>query len=169
MEQQKKTTVLVSSIRDFIRLESAGGILLLVTAVLAMVVANSPLSGLYGQLLNTTIAVQVGTLLISKPFLLWVNDGLMAIFFFLIMKLQPCITSVDTQEIAVIWVPEHQIEITFQTWKFFSYPFWSKWAHVKTQNYLAGIAYYAIGKICIIQLKTPAASWNYGQADTSRS
>ncbi|MDE0412682.1 MAG: Na+/H+ antiporter NhaA [Gammaproteobacteria bacterium] len=84
MEQQHKTTVLVSTIRDFIRLESAGGILLLVTAVLAMVVANSPLSGLYGQFLDTTIAVQVGTLVISKPFLLWVNDGLMAIFFFLI-------------------------------------------------------------------------------------
>ena len=102
MEQQKKTTVLASTIRDFTRLESAGGILLLVTAVLVMVAANSPLSGLYGQLLNTIIAVQVGTLLISKPFLLRVNDGLMAIFFFLIMKLQPCITSVDTQEIAVI-------------------------------------------------------------------
>ena len=40
----RKTTVLASTIRDFIRLESAGGILLLVTAVLAMVAANSPLS-----------------------------------------------------------------------------------------------------------------------------
>jgi NhaA family Na+:H+ antiporter len=66
------------------RLESAGGILLLFSAILAMLVANSPLSGLYGALLDTTVAVQVGALAISKPLLLWVNDGLMAVFFFLI-------------------------------------------------------------------------------------
>jgi NhaA family Na+:H+ antiporter len=42
------------------------------------------LSGLYGALLDTTVAVQVGALAISKPLLLWVNDGLMAVFFFLI-------------------------------------------------------------------------------------
>ena len=66
------------------RLESAGGILLLVSAVLALLIANSPLSGLYGSLLDTTVAVQVGELVISKPLLLWINDGLMAVFFFLI-------------------------------------------------------------------------------------
>ena len=74
----------VIALRDFIRLESAGGILLLGAAVAAFVVANTPLSGAYGELLDTTVAVQVGALVISKPLLLWVNDGLMAVFFFLI-------------------------------------------------------------------------------------
>jgi len=71
-------------VREFLRLESAGGILLLATAVLAMVIANSPLAYLYESLLEITVAVQVGALAISKPLLLWVNDGLMAVFFFLI-------------------------------------------------------------------------------------
>lgn len=73
-----------NALREFIRLESAGGILLLGAAVLAMIVANSPLAFLYDALLQTTVAVQVGTLEISKPLLLWINDGLMAVFFFLI-------------------------------------------------------------------------------------
>ena len=66
------------------RLESAGGILLLAAAVLAMLVANSPLANIYDALLETTVAVQVGALSIDKPLLLWVNDGLMAVFFFLV-------------------------------------------------------------------------------------
>lgn len=66
------------------KLESAGGVLLLLSAVLAMLVANSFWSGLYAALLDMTVAVQVGALEINKPLLLWVNDGLMAVFFFLI-------------------------------------------------------------------------------------
>ena len=71
-------------IQQFIQLESAGGILLLGAAVLALITANSPLSGLYDQLLHLDVVVQVGALVIDKPLLLWINDGLMAIFFFLI-------------------------------------------------------------------------------------
>lgn len=84
MEEQEKTSTLASAVGDFMRLESAGGILLLLSAILAMLIANSPLSGLYGSLLDATVAVQVGALAIKKPLLLWVNDGLMAVFFFLI-------------------------------------------------------------------------------------
>ena len=84
MEEQEKTSTLASAVGDFMRLESAGGILLLLSAILAMLIANSPLSGLYGSLLDATVAVQVGALAINKPLLLWVNDGLMAVFFFLI-------------------------------------------------------------------------------------
>ena len=75
---------LAGAVRDFMAMESAGGVLLLVAAVVAMVVANSPLAGAYGALLDTTVAVQVGGLAINKPLLLWINDGLMAVFFFLI-------------------------------------------------------------------------------------
>lgn len=79
-----KPSELADAIKDFLRLESAGGILLLAAAVMAMGFANSPLSGFYDQLFAMPVAVQFGALAIDKPLLLWVNDGLMAIFFFLI-------------------------------------------------------------------------------------
>jgi NhaA family Na+:H+ antiporter len=75
---------LLAAVRDFMRLESAGGILLLGTALVAILVANSPLGGFYALLLETTVGVQVGALVIQKPLLLWINDGLMAVFFLLI-------------------------------------------------------------------------------------
>ncbi|MCY4181393.1 MAG: Na+/H+ antiporter NhaA [Gammaproteobacteria bacterium] len=71
-------------LKDFLRLEAAGGVLLFATAVLGLVAANSLFSGWYGGLLDTTVAVQIGALAINKPFILWINDGLMAVFFFLI-------------------------------------------------------------------------------------
>ena len=70
--------------RDFIKVESAGGVVLLSAAILALIIANTPLSGLYAKLLDVTIGVQVGGLMINKPLFLWVNDGLMAVFFLLI-------------------------------------------------------------------------------------
>ena len=72
------------TLRDFIKLESTGGILLFVAAVAGMVAANTPLSAAYASLLDTIVAVQVEEFAIRKPLLLWVNDGLMAVFFFLI-------------------------------------------------------------------------------------
>ncbi len=73
-----------ATIRHFLRLESAGGIILMGAAVLAMVAANSPLSAYYDLLLDTPVEVRVGALEIAKPLILWINDGLMAIFFFLV-------------------------------------------------------------------------------------
>ncbi|QYK06149.1 Na+/H+ antiporter NhaA [Shewanella zhangzhouensis] len=72
------------AIRNFLSQESAGGILLLVAVALAMLLANSPLSGLYQGFLNTEMQVRFGALDINKPLLLWINDGLMALFFLLI-------------------------------------------------------------------------------------
>lgn len=81
---QSQPRTIQSAVNEFMRLESAGGILLLLAALAALVVANTPLSVYYDALLDTTVAVQVGALAIDKPLVLWVNDGLMAIFFFLI-------------------------------------------------------------------------------------
>jgi len=67
-----------------LRLESAGGILLMGAAVLAMLAANSPAAGLYALFIETPVEIRVGGLQIAKPLFLWVNDGLMAIFFFLV-------------------------------------------------------------------------------------
>ncbi len=70
--------------RRFFALESAGGVLLIVAMIAAMLMKNSPLTGWYQEFLMMPIAVQVGALAINKPFLLWINDGFMAVFFMLI-------------------------------------------------------------------------------------
>jgi NhaA family Na+:H+ antiporter len=74
--------MVVSTIKGFLRLESASGILLLIAAVLAMIAENSAAQPLYGALLGTPVEIRIGALQIAKPLLLWVNDGLMAVFFF---------------------------------------------------------------------------------------
>ena len=84
MNKQINSSPIASAVQGLIKLESAGGILLLIAAIIALLVANSPLQQLYNALLDTTVSVQVGELVINKPLLLWINDGLMAIFFFLI-------------------------------------------------------------------------------------
>ena len=84
METRKQPPTITDALREFLQLETAGGALLIVCVVIAMLIANSPLSGIYAALLDMTVAIQVGTLIINKPLLLWVNDGLMAVFFFLI-------------------------------------------------------------------------------------
>jgi len=65
-------------------LEAASGLLLIAAAALALIINNSPLSHLYGGLLDVPVVAQVGALKIAKPLLLWINDGLMALFFLLI-------------------------------------------------------------------------------------
>ena len=71
-------------LQEFFRLEAAGGILLIAAAVLAMVMANSPLSSLYDSFRELPVQVRIGELNLAKPLLLWINDGLMAIFFLLV-------------------------------------------------------------------------------------
>ena len=73
-----------ATLKSFLRMESAGGMLLMGAAVLAMLAANSPAAGLYSYFLDTPVEVRIGALQIAKPFFLWVNDGLMAVFFFLV-------------------------------------------------------------------------------------
>ncbi|MBW8851808.1 MAG: Na+/H+ antiporter NhaA [Xanthomonadales bacterium] len=72
------------ALQEFLRLEAAGGILLIGAAVLAMLLANSPLSGLYDGFRELPVQVRIGQLNLAKPLLLWINDGLMAIFFLLV-------------------------------------------------------------------------------------
>lgn len=84
---QTRTTLVDKALRplqEFLRLESAGGLVLMAAALLALIVANSPLSVYYTALLELPLAVRIGTFGIDKPLLLWVNDGLMGVFFFLV-------------------------------------------------------------------------------------
>ncbi|KLU17013.1 MULTISPECIES: Na+/H+ antiporter NhaA [Xenorhabdus] len=71
-------------IRQFLKLEAAGGIFLIIAAIIALVMANTPLQGIYHQFLNLPVAVQFAALEINKPLLLWINDGLMAVFFLIV-------------------------------------------------------------------------------------
>ena len=83
-EQLPDADEVISTLREFLKMESASGILLVAAAILAMVVNNSPLSGFYERLLNMPVEIRIGAVHIDKPLLLWINDGLMAIFFFLV-------------------------------------------------------------------------------------
>lgn len=82
---------LLDSLRHFIQLESAGGVFLMIAAVAAIIIANSPLFGIYDHILNG-VNFRIGfddlqgsfDLELKKSLLLWINDGFMAIFFFLV-------------------------------------------------------------------------------------
>lgn len=74
----------LSRFLDFFRTEASGGMLLLACAVAALIWANSPFGASYFALWDTLVTVGVGGFVLSKPLLLWINDGLMAVFFFLI-------------------------------------------------------------------------------------
>lgn len=74
----------MSRVKAFFELEAAGGIVLAFAAVLAMIVANSPLYDLYNTFIHAPVVVQIGSFEIAKDAHHWINDGLMAIFFFLV-------------------------------------------------------------------------------------
>ena len=77
-------TVLIRPFQQFVRMESAGGILLLAMTVIALVWANSPAAPAYFAIRDSALTVDAGVLAVSKPLLLWINDGLMAVFFFVV-------------------------------------------------------------------------------------
>ncbi|UCC56861.1 MAG: Na+/H+ antiporter NhaA [Gammaproteobacteria bacterium] len=74
----------VNTIREFLQKESSSGLLIIGAAVFAMLAENTLFKTFYDALLGTPVGVRVGTLAIDKPLLLWINDGLMAVFFFLV-------------------------------------------------------------------------------------
>jgi NhaA family Na+:H+ antiporter len=75
---------MLSTVEEFIKKESSSGIILIAVTLIALVLQNSALSDTYTRFLHTPVQISFGTLGIAKPLLLWVNDGLMAIFFFLV-------------------------------------------------------------------------------------
>jgi len=75
---------MLNTIRHFVKLESTSGIVLLGAAAIALILSNSPLERWYEYLLHVSAGVFLGDLKLIKPILLWINDGLMAIFFMLV-------------------------------------------------------------------------------------
>ncbi len=77
-------TMVKDALKDFIARETSAGIVLITAALLAIIAVNSALDVYYLAILNIPVAILFGNLEIAKPLSLWINDGLMAIFFFLV-------------------------------------------------------------------------------------
>lgn len=71
-------------LHDFLQLEAASGVVLMICAVVAMVVANSPFAAAYQNILDLHLSIGTGAYRISESLLLWINDGLMVVFFLLV-------------------------------------------------------------------------------------
>ncbi|MGD8590100.1 MAG: Na+/H+ antiporter NhaA [Chromatiales bacterium] len=72
------------ALSEFFRFEAASGILLLIAALVAILAENSMVESFYDAFLGVPVEIRIGEFQIDKPLLLWINDGLMAIFFFLV-------------------------------------------------------------------------------------
>ena len=70
--------------QEFLRIEASAGVLLLICTAVALVWSNSPIGSSYFKLIHAPVTVGLGPFVLSKPLLLWINDGLMAIFFFVV-------------------------------------------------------------------------------------
>lgn len=70
--------------QTFMKLEASAGIMLMGIALMAIIFANTGLAPFYDAFLNANVRAGIARFEISKPAVLWINDGLMAIFFFLV-------------------------------------------------------------------------------------
>ncbi len=84
MVRKRFNKYFISPLEKFVQIESFSGILLLSATIVALVWANSSFGASYENLWNYKLGIAVGDFQISKSLLFWINDGLMAIFFFLI-------------------------------------------------------------------------------------
>lgn len=75
---------MTQNFRQMIQHDAAGGVILVIAAFIALIFANTPLNSFYTGMLDLPVAVKLGSFEIAKPLLLWINDGLMAIFFFMV-------------------------------------------------------------------------------------
>jgi NhaA family Na+:H+ antiporter len=73
-----------SIVTQFLKLESASGIILFVMALAALILCNSPYADLYQRLWQITIAIHINNYSLAEPLLFWVNEGLMTLFFLMV-------------------------------------------------------------------------------------
>lgn len=81
---QEQSRQMIMPFQRFFKQEASSGIVLLVFAVVAMGLANSPWAAAYEEILHWKLSVGAGDFLLSMSLLHWINDGLMAVFFFVI-------------------------------------------------------------------------------------
>ncbi|MEN8147910.1 MAG: Na+/H+ antiporter NhaA [Campylobacterota bacterium] len=98
--------VLKQSLLNFFKGGSAVGVLLIIATVLAMLLSNSPFAHMYENFLDIPVVISVHEFSIAKPLLLWVNDGLMAIFFFMVgMEIKREVLEGSLNHISKVVVP----------------------------------------------------------------
>jgi NhaA family Na+:H+ antiporter len=76
--------MVIRRVKAFFRFEAAGGIILALAAIAAMIIANTPLNIWYESFIHAPVAIRIGNFEIAKDASHWINDGLMAVFFFLV-------------------------------------------------------------------------------------
>ena len=81
---EKSFKQVVSPIEEFLHQETSSGILLMICVALALVIANSPLFPVYDAVLHTKFSIGTEKYYISQSIQHWINDGLMAVFSFLV-------------------------------------------------------------------------------------
>ncbi|MBT6561187.1 MAG: Na+/H+ antiporter NhaA, partial [Candidatus Scalindua sp.] len=81
---EKTFNRILTPFEEFIHRQATSGMLLMLMAILAMILANSGFSEFYSQLIDTSISIDVGSWGLEKTLHHWVNDGLMALFFFVV-------------------------------------------------------------------------------------
>ena len=85
LKQKNVLKPIIEPFQRFSRIEASSGILLIAATIVALVWANSRWSDHYFELFNDELTIQIGSLFkLSKPLILWINDGLMGIFFFVV-------------------------------------------------------------------------------------
>ena len=98
--------LLRQSLLNFFKNESAVGVLLILATALAMILSNSTFANVYENFLDVPVVVSVHQFTIAKPLLLWVNDGLMAIFFFMVgMEIKREVLEGSLSQVSKIVVP----------------------------------------------------------------
>ena len=96
----------MSNSRQFFKVESLSGILLITFAIIAMLVKNSSLSDAYQSLLMMSLEVRAESFSINKPLILWINDGIMAIFFFVVgLELKKELLTGSLQNVRTLMLP----------------------------------------------------------------
>jgi NhaA family Na+:H+ antiporter len=76
--------VFLTPFQKFVKIESFSGILLMIATLIALIWANSPYGESYVSIWQYKVGFTTDAFELNKPLILWINDGLMAIFFFLI-------------------------------------------------------------------------------------
>ncbi len=82
--KNKSAKAIREPFKRFIRHSASGGIILILSMVCAIIVANSSMGEIYESFWKSNFTIGTDYFKVSKPFVLWLNDGLMAIFFFMV-------------------------------------------------------------------------------------
>ena len=150
----------IHKIRAFFNLEASGGIVLALAAIAAMIIANTPLNTWYESFIHAPVAIQVGGCAIAKDAHHWINDGLMAVFFFLVgLELKREVLIGELSNVKQIILPAAAAlggmimpAIIFLIFNYNEPEFWKGWA-IPTATDIA----FALGILSLLGNRVPNA------------